>query len=333
MLDAVFVYAKPQFVSTGLSNNNRQCVRVLRKAGFGAETLTLDEVGDWTEFILKRRPRLIVFGALCIPPERLGELAAAHAETGFVVRIHSNLPWLFQATAEFPGAMAVLHLARERHNVFYSVVNPDEATRWQAAGLPVVALPNVYGGEIASTPRAFDGPHPYVHLSAIFALRVLKHPAGNVLAAATLNREVSVKLYVQTGRSDSPKYVQQICLLANACEMLMPCEPYRRHDQFIEWLGDTIDVGLQLSATESFNYVAMEHMALGIPVVASRAVGFCPWQVDYEDSRAAAQTAYNILGDYQTCSHMALAAARQVAAKNEEIFLENIRLLLDRKEF
>jgi len=332
MLDAVFVYAKPQFTSTGLSNNTRQCARVLRKAGYGAESITLDEIGDWTTFILERRPRMIVLGALCIPPERLAELAAAHTETRFVIRIHSNLPWLFQSTAEFPGALAVLDLARDRPNVFYSVVDPDEALRWRAAGLPVIALPNVYGGEIAERPRPYNGPHPYVHLSAMFALRILKHAGGHVLAAATVNRQVAVKLYVQTGRADSPKYARQMCLLANACDLLMPCEPYRKHAQFIEWLGDTIDVGLQLSATESFNYVALEHMALGIPVVASEAVRFCPWRVNYEHTDEAAETVLRILSDYRACSERALEAVREIAEAHRLIFLQNIERLLDRKE-
>lgn len=338
-MDALFVYARPKFHSTGLRNNTEQCATVLREAGVDAMSLPLDTISldgnntveMWEPFIRTNQPRMVVIAATSVPAAYQEQLCIEYPDVLWVRRIHSNLAWLFISPTQFQDCLRILELARHHRNLRYTVVSPEDAARLCAGGLDVLAMPNVLAGDIASEPRtqpvSIDA---WLRVSAIFAIRLLKHPSGHLLTGAVLNaRGRRTKVYIQGERTDSPAYVESLKRWANTLNLRLPVEPYRTHEEFVRWLSETIDIGLQLSATESFNYVAAEHLGLGIPVVASHAVPWCPWRVRYEDVEAAADTVESILEDYTSASARAIEAARQVQARHKEQFLSVCRTLLE----
>jgi hypothetical protein len=50
-----------------------------------------------------------------------------------------------------------------------------------------------------------------------------------------------------------------------------------QHDDFKQVLRDQIDIGMQVSFTESYNIVAADHIDCGIPIVTSSEVAFVAW--------------------------------------------------------
>jgi glycosyltransferase involved in cell wall biosynthesis len=323
-----FVYATPQVASTGLSHNAAECAALLTAHGIEAAPVRLDEIGVWDDWLIREQPEAVVLAATCLRYDDLNTLSKKFPRVLWVQRIHSNMAWLFSCVDECSNALRVIHLANCRKNVVYSVVDPCEAARWQSAGARVMGIPNVWTAPITDKPRTYTTDTEWLHLSAIFALRLLKHPAGHVLTAAILDRVRPVKLHVQPHRTDCRAYPDLLGRVANLLNVRMPLEPYRPHEAFVEWLAGTIDVGLQLSLTESFNYVTFEHLALGIPCVTSRAVLFSPWRVDVEDAEAAAASVLDICRNYRAASSLALEAARAVRERNNADFLEAISSLL-----
>ena len=338
MFDAAFFYAKPPFRSTGLSNNTRQCAAVLNEEGYRAIAMCLTDLPRsdgsqgphiWGPWMAEHAPRMVVVSALCTPPEDLEALARKFRDTIWVQRIHSNLAWLFQS-GDFYKTMQVLEMSRRLPNVKLAFVSPYESARLHGAGLHnVVCMPNVTVAPVADTPRRGPARNRRVELSAIFAVRLLKHPSGHVLASALVNARRRACLHMQFTRTDHRHYNERCKMFANACQLPLVEEPYRDHADFCAWLGSSIHVGLQLSMTESFNYVAVEHMSEGIPVVASEAIPFVPWRVRYEDSQAAADTVLDILADYRGASQCALDAARTIRDRNRSLYLETCQALLN----
>lgn len=337
-MDAAFFYAPPAFKSTALSNNTRQCAQVLQEVGFAAASVPLtdlrpspDATADWYWWLREHRPRLVVLGAFIVPLPDLEQLAMEHPQVTFVQRIHSNLAWLFMCPEDMRCTTDVIELARRRANVRVAFVCPEETRRWRKAGCEdVLCVPNVFAAPIADEPRMRRCDPEWLHLSAFFAIRGLKHPGGHVHAASIVNSTICpTKLHVQLERSDAPvEFASNLRSLANVCGLQMPVEPYREHQPFTDWLRDHIDVGLQLSMTESFNYATMEHLACGVPVVTSHAIPFSPWRCRYEDARAAAGRVRTILDDYPAASAWALDTARTVAERHKSMFLEACQSLL-----
>lgn len=334
MTDVAFIYAVPPCQYTGLINNASHCEKLLEGHGISATVASLTEIGVFDRWISKVQPRVVVIGAPCIKPDSLQALAKKHRSVTWVQRIHSNMAWLQISSKQFQTCLALLDLTK-LPNVRYATVSMDEAKRWSSAGLNVIGMPNVYEGAIADTP--LPGPEPWdnVRLSAFFAVRLLKNPGAHVLAAATVDRHVRaqgrprVKLHIQGQRADSPQYIDCVKRLANACDLHLPIEDYRPHDVFVAWLPENIHVGLQLSMTESFNYVAIEHLAAGIPIVTSEAIPFSPWRVQHEDSDHAAVRVIDILRNYRFSSEIALAAAHKLQQHQRREFLKSITSLLE----
>ena len=333
-MELAICYNTPRDIDTALRGNAWQCAQLLKRHGVDAEAVSLQGiVGDWPGWLAQHKPRVVVISAVCVPPAKFRKLAAAHPKVIWVQRVHSNSAFLFAEMGAFSSCMRLLELTAKWRNVRYSVVNADEARRWTLAGAPkaVLAIPNAYTGEIATEPLDGPGEGEPVHLSAMFALRVLKSPASHVLLAGLLNKRRPCELHMQVQRADFPLYGQNLRDLAATLKVPFSAEAYRERGAYLEWMRSTIHVGLQLSMTESFNYVCLEHLAHGIPCVTSRAVTFNPWQVaDPEDIEAAAEAVEAILRDYAACSAHALAAAREVQAKHEAEFLAAMGELLGR---
>ncbi len=332
MPDVVFVYKRPQVNCTALSANAAHSAGVLNKHGVTAATATLDGIRSWDKWIEETAPRVIVLSAFIVRPFDLDALARKFKRVTFLQRCHSNLAWLFQSREDFHSAAETIRVSKDQGNVVYSLVCEREAKAWSAAGVPVACVPNVWSGGFAEHGRDALRDPATVNLSAFFAVRLLKDPAGHVMAAANVNAYRPARLHMQLDRSDSPAYGEQVKRVAALTHCPVAAHPYRAHDAYLKWLGDTVDVGLQLSLTESFNYVALEHLALGIPCVTSRAVEFSPWRVDAEDYQGAAAVILDqIIPNYASASEAAIHAAKEVAARNEALFVDTFQTLLHKE--
>lgn len=332
MPDVVFVYKRPQVNCTALSANAAHSAGVLNKHGVTAATATLDGIRSWDKWIEENAPRVIVLSAFILKPFDLDALARKYRHVTFLQRCHTNLAWLFQSRDDYHSAFETLNVAAQRSNVVYSLVCEREASAWSAAGVRVVCVPNVWSGGFAASGRGSLRDPNTVNLSAIFAIRLLKDPAGHVLAAANVNAYTPARLHMQLERFDSPVYVEQIKRAAMLTRCPFSAQPYRDHDDHLRWLDETVDIGLQLSLTESFNYVALEHLALGIPCVTSRAVEFSPWRVNAEDYQGAAAVILDqIIPNYASASEAAIHAAREVSARNEALFVDTFQSLLHKE--
>lgn len=323
-------YNTPPGLDTALSANAQHSAAVLRRHGYDAQAVPIGQIGHWEAWYPQHKPQMVIISATCVPLPLMRKLAERHRQTIWVQRIHSNSAFLFQESCAFDHCMETLRLARDHRNLRYAVVDLAEAQRWTLAGAEVACIPNVWSVPIDTAPRTGPDPRATVRLSAEFALRLLKAPASHLLAAAILNRRRPAQLHLQMHRCDCEMYPRNLKAMAELIGLTLVEEPYRTNDAFVAWLADTIHVGLQLSLTESFNYVALEHFAHGIPCVCGRAIGFSPWRCDPEDAEDAVRQIEAILADYPHASALALDAARRVAEMNETLFVDAVSGMIGR---
>jgi hypothetical protein len=95
-------------------------------------------------------------------------------------------------------------------------------------------------------------------------------------------------------------------------------------------VAEKVDVGLQVSFTESFNFVALDHLQVGKPVIGSSAIRFLParWQASVDDPRDIANRLLRVLRRYPIESRRALRYAKRKAQASNAAFLETIDSLL-----
>jgi glycosyltransferase involved in cell wall biosynthesis len=135
------------------------------------------------------------------------------------------------------------------------------------------------------------------------ALRLQKHHAVAAGAVALLARrwQVPVELHV-SGESHTPgagnilRAVREILSLTPGAALVE--DPWRPAEQFRALIG-SMDLCLQLSASETFNIVTADAAACGVPSVVGPAIDWTPadWIAPVDDPLAAADVAIRLLSD------------------------------------
>jgi hypothetical protein len=274
------------------------------------------------------RPRLIINRGFLLPPEVVDQLNRRFPRTRIVSVNHGSYADLARLPRWLKQLRGYVELAGERKNCWYGAV--DE--RNQAAQLGhrrCIWMPNV-----VHDPLAGDDPPPEVarkpaRLSLICHPRAMKNLSGQILAAGMIaGRRSGAELVVS-----SPKIAD------SGLENLRPLVPQLswRHLAWADWETYTanvrryVDVGLQASFTESFNYVGLEHLLCSKPVAGSPALRYLPpdWQANPDDPGAIAAVIDAHLDDYPVRAARARRAGLMTMHLWNNAFDAAIERLLD----
>ena len=103
-----------------------------------------------------------------------------------------------------------------------------------------------------------------------------------------------------------------------------------------EWnrlISERIAVGLQASFSECFNYIALEHLIQGRPVVGSSAVRYLPasWKADPDSPDDIARVLRMHLDNYEEHSQEATEVAERVKQTNNQAILETLERIHKRR--
>lgn len=168
-------------------------------------------------------------------------------------------------------------------------------------------------------------------ISLISAYRPMKNMLTQAAAVIMLSKEMDVELHLVNSGMKSPVYVSLLKMIEDNHL------PYVMHEQAdnrtIFGLMEDFDLGLQVSLSETFSYVAFEHMIQGVPVIGSDSVAFSSEIVSYSNVNEMYEAMKKMLSDraiYEQYAKEANRKARKVQQKNEEDALTAVRKMLTR---
>lgn len=261
------------------------------------------------------RTRLVVLQAIWYRPGEMIPVALRLPHVTFLVRIHSNLSFLAVEPEQLRLLLEIARLAPT--NVRIACVS-GRLARWLRDGLDVTALhlPNLYDLPPAPAPRALEDDRP-LRLGAFGALRLQKHHAVAAGAAAMVARRLGrpVELHINADRGDG-SILSLLRTIAGAAPGLTLVEHgWRPHQEFAAMAG-TMDLGLQPSASETFNYVTADLAARSVSSVVGEAIEWMPWscRAPVDDPAAVAETALRLLADPSAGARARQALEDQQAA-------------------
>ena len=157
------------------------------------------------------------------------------------------------------------------------------------------------------------------------AYRPFKNLPVQLAAASLCAGDFPLELHFSHGTEQNPLYRAMRELSEAAC---LPAVFHEQmsNGEFYASLDD-ISVLMQVSLSETLSYVALEHMARGIPVVGSASIPFATWQADYSDVQDIADKLRLALAadTYQENVSRTLARARQVVTANNQGAVARIR--------
>lgn len=230
--------------------------------------------------IASYKPTTVVFEALWATPEKIAELIKKYKKVNFIVRLHSNPTFLANEGIALEWIAKYIELGRETEQLNISTNSKEFCDYLQSIyGEEVPWTPNIYPcpdrGDVAC-PRD-DG---WVHVGCFGALRPMKNHLAQALAAIAYVQSSNQRLafHINSDRIEQrgDEVLKNLrALFTSTPNSKLVEHPWQDHSGFIE-LVKTMDLGMQVSLTETFNIVAGDFVSCGIPILVSPEITWVP---------------------------------------------------------
>ncbi len=229
----------------------------------------------------KFKPKVCVLEAIWVTPEKLTELSYLHKHTKFIVLVHSKFPFLAMEGNSIQWLTEFIHIPR----VQVAFNNKETSELAKAVNIPNILLPNLYmpkfrTGHICLDDYLFDKEiPPIVNIGCFGAIRPLKNQLFQAASAIEYGKthNKTIVFHINAGRTEQSggNVLKNIrALFANTRHLLVE-HGWLSHDKFLD-LVRKMDLGLQVSFTESFNIVTADFVTQGVPIVVSNDIKWMP---------------------------------------------------------
>jgi hypothetical protein len=225
--------------------------------------------------VTRFKPDVVIIEALWITPAKLIELSRIHRNVTWVIRLHSNTPFLSQEGMAFDWIADYFKIPNVIVSGNSKQMCLDLEIYRDALGIKsdnIRYLPNIYPLEFKE-PKKIDTSKPYLDVGCFGAIRPLKNTIEQVMGALMYCNEHKKKLRLHVNdriehgeavNNNLHKMFQQ--LLDTGHELIL--HPWRPREGFLE-ICRNIDIGLQVSFSETFNIVGCDIVSQGVPIVCS----------------------------------------------------------------
>ncbi len=274
-------------LSTGLWNSARLVYDMLLQNNIPTELEIVNDNNDIDRIVTEHKPTDVIIEALWVVPSKFKELAKLHPDVRWIIRTHSESPFI--ALEGIATDWLVQYLNNE--NVIIAINSPrflNEMRFVLGQAHPeitdidsrVVYLPNYYPVENGYPNKPEDA--EYIDIGCFGATRPMKNQLIQAHAALRFATTINKKLrfHINSNRVElhgDPVMKNLLNLFEHvACrghELVL--HPWLPHDDFIA-LITSLDIGMQVSFSETFNIVTADFVANGVPVLASREVTWLP---------------------------------------------------------
>ena len=265
-------------IVSGLIASVQFITDMLEGLGVKAKHVEVKDNNDIDREVKEFRPTHVFLDALWVVPEKFVILTKLHPRVIWVVRIHSEIPFLAQ---EGIAMQWMFDYTRMPQPVFLAA-NDHQTSRGleQMLGAKVLYLPNYYPVSDDFDKRKFiDG--DTLDIGCFGAIRPLKNQLIQAVAAIELAEKLGLNLrfHINSVRVEG---VNALTILKNLRALFEKKDPSRYTLVEHGWLGrqeflkliSSMNLSLQVSFSETFNIVTADAVDQGVPVVVSNAI---PW--------------------------------------------------------
>lgn len=308
----------------GLLNSCRFIVDMLRHEGIHAKIAVVTDNNDIDREVARYRPDVVIIEALWVVPEKFDVLKLLHPNVTWIVRLHSDLPFLasdgiaFQWIAGYIARGVFVALNKDR-------TARDIATLFNDSPY-VLFLPNFYKIDRVRA-GSFDDTN--LHIGCFGAIRPLKNQLTQAVSAIEYADTAGVTLTfhmngtrTEQGGMGALKNIR--ALFENSTHSL-ELHPWLPHHEFLK-LMSKMDLAMCVSFSETFCIVAADAVAVGVPLVCSDQV---PWAdrrsiVPTTDTRAIRERIADLLDGSFFANFFNKLNLKRYAKRSKEIWLETL---------
>jgi hypothetical protein len=269
-------------LSSGLFNSARMVVEMLQEHHVPAKLVHVVDNSTIHRELVEFKADIVVIEAFWVVPEKFDELYRVCPKVTFVIRNHSEIPFLAQEGIAFDWMLKYI----KRPNVIMSanskrmnretrelarIVNPDMSGQEIDAKVPY--LPNYYRLPHATEPVAFDPCKETIDIGCFGAVRPLKNQMMQAVAAiefaSLIGRRLRFHINGKRIEMNGDQVIKNLVLLFShfpAFELVN--HSWTSHSEFKALIG-SMDIVMQVSFSETFNIVAADAVSQGVLTITS----------------------------------------------------------------
>lgn len=264
--------------SYGLKVSCELVAKALKDYHVHSKIVTIVDSNEIDREVHNFKPDFCFLEAIYAPPYKVREVIRLHPNTHFNVRIHSKVEFLAQESMAFNWLAEYKEIAKYYSNFSISANNLDFIHEMNnALGYRMDYTPNIY--PIEGKYKTDTNPiGSILSVGAFGALRILKNHLQMAVGAIKVADDLGLKLRFHINDSSTIEKEGNsikknlISLFADTRHDLV-MNNWEHHHDFTN-LVKRMDLGLQISMSESFNLTAADFIAHGIPVVGSPEITF-----------------------------------------------------------
>lgn len=274
-------------LATGLYNSATFVKDMLYKKGVPSKLVVVIDNNDIDREVTLFKPTHVIIEGLWVVPEKFDILKQLHPNVNWIIRIHSNTPFLANEGMAFDwissystkSKILVATNAKKMNKELKYYVKSRFALTPVKEEDKIVNLPNYYPEKFLPY-KKLNRSSNYVNIGCFGAIRPLKNHMTQAIAAVKFADSVGKKLrfHINVGRIEQNGLSVYNNLKAFFNNIADKGHELVEHDwmpreQFLQ-LCRQMDIGMQVSFSETFNIVAADFISQGVPIVTTNEI---PW--------------------------------------------------------
>jgi hypothetical protein len=262
--------------SSGLFNSANFVNTMLVEHSITSDIVEVIDANSIDKEVTKFKPTHVILEAIWCPPSKFIELERLHPNVKWIVRIHSEVPFLANEGIALDWIKQYLSYS----NVFISFNSKQTNKEFKILldSDKIVYLPNYYPVNSHNNLKAKVKTHKKsLHVGCFGAIRPMKNQLIQAIAAINFANQIGKTLYFHINgnriEQKGDNVLKNLEHLFKYTPHKLIQHPWLSHKDFI-MLVQRMDIGMQVSMSETFNIVTADLVNNEIPVVVSQEI---PW--------------------------------------------------------
>ena len=262
--------------SYGLLNSCRFLCNALNDMGVEARTVEVKDNNEIDRVVTAFRPTHAFIEALWVVPEKFEVLIPLHPKVKWYVRLHSNVPFIAQEGMAMDWIKRYLELQWNHGANFALSCNSkrmvNDIGRTLGNSLYPVYAPNIYQPKCDLADPPTKPECSSIDIGCFGAIRPLKDQLIQAMAAMCFadDLEKTMRFHVNTARIEAhgEGVYRNLKALFQGSRHQLVTHGWLLHPAFLI-LVSSMDLGMQVSFSETFDIVAADFVHVNVPVIGS----------------------------------------------------------------
>lgn len=262
-------------ISSGLLNSAKFVSDMLNKNGIESNLVEVRDNNCIDREVTKYKPTHVVIEALWVVPSKFEVLTKLHPNVKWIIRLHSDISFL--ANEGIAIEWIYEYLKYPQIKVSSNDFETNENFKMLTNG-DFVYLPNYYPVGFFNKNKPKKSCMKTINVGCFGAIRPLKNQLIQAVAAIdyadTYNKKLRFHINVKRVEGKGEPVLKNLReLFENNPKHELVEYGWLSHDEFID-LVQSMDLGMQVSFTETFNIVTADFVNNNVPVVVSKEISW-----------------------------------------------------------